>query len=68
MTTYEHSSALVTALNAYIYKTIDFMLSEKRDAKALPRVITIDKNPTYPAAIEILKKNKELPQEIYEVG
>jgi transposase-like protein len=28
------------------------------------RVITIDKNPSYPAAIEILKKNKELLQEI----
>jgi IS6 family transposase len=60
-------------------KTIDFMLSEKRDAKAAerffqkalsldhvqkPRVITVDKNPSYPAAIESLKKNKELPQEI----
>jgi IS6 family transposase len=60
-------------------KTIDFMLSEKRDAKAAehffqkalaldhvqkPRVITVDKNPSYPAAIEILKKNKELPQKI----
>ena len=60
-------------------KTIDFMLSEKRDARAAelffqkalaldhvqtPRVITVDKNPSYPAAIEILKKNKELPQEI----
>ena len=60
-------------------KTIDFMLSEKRDAKAAelffqkalaldhvqtPRVITVDKNPSYPAAIEILKKNKEFPQEI----
>jgi IS6 family transposase len=55
------------------------MLSEKRDAKAAelffqkalaldhvqtPRVITVDKNPSYPAAIEILKKNKELPHEI----
>jgi IS6 family transposase len=61
-------------------KTIDFMLSEKRDAKAAerffkkalcsdhvqpPRVITVDKNPSYPAAIENLKKNKELPQEIH---
>jgi IS6 family transposase len=60
-------------------KTIDFMLSEKRDAKAAelffqkalpldhvqqPRVITVDRNPSYPAAIETLKKNKELPQEI----
>jgi IS6 family transposase len=58
-------------------KTIDFMLSEKRDMKAAerffqkalssdrvqsPRVITLDKNPSYPAAIENLKKNKELPQ------
>ncbi len=54
-------------------KTIDFMLSEKRDAKAAelffqkalaldhvqtPRVITVDKNPSYPAAIETLKKTK----------
>jgi IS6 family transposase len=28
------------------------------------RIITVDKNPSYPAAIKILKKNKELPQEI----
>ena len=60
-------------------KTIDFMLSEKRDANAVerffkkalssdhvqpPRVITVDKNPSYPAAIENLKKNKKLPQDI----
>jgi IS6 family transposase len=60
-------------------KTIDFMLSEKRDANAVerffkkalssdhvqtPRVITVDKNPSYPAAIENLKKNRELPLEI----
>ena len=59
-------------------KTIDFMLSKKRDMKAAkrffqkalssdhvqtPRVITVDKNPSYPAAIESLKKNKELPKE-----
>jgi transposase-like protein len=29
-----------------------------------PRVITVDKTPSYPTAIQILKKNKELPQEI----
>jgi IS6 family transposase len=60
-------------------KTVDFMLSEKRDAKAAelffqkalaldhvqtPRVITVDKNFLYPAAFEFLKKNKELPKEI----
>jgi len=59
-------------------KTIDFLLSERRDMKAAerffqkalssdhvqtPRVITVDKNPAYPAAIENLKGNKELPQE-----
>jgi transposase-like protein len=59
-------------------KTIDFMLSEKRDMKdakrffqkalssdhvQTPKVITVDKNPSYPAAIESLKKNKELPKE-----
>jgi IS6 family transposase len=59
-------------------KTIDFMLSEKRDKNAAerffqkalssdhvqtPRVITVDKNPSYPAAIERLKENKELPEE-----
>jgi transposase-like protein len=57
---------------------IDFMLSEKRDRKAaqrflrkalaldhvrIPRVITVDKNPAYPVAIENLKKNDKLPQE-----
>jgi transposase-like protein len=59
-------------------KTIDFMLSEKRDSKSaqrfflkalaldhvqIPRVITVDKNPAYPVAIENLKKNDKLPQE-----
>jgi IS6 family transposase len=49
-------------------KTIDFMLSEKRDAKAAelffqkalamdhvqtPRVINVDKNPSYPAVFEL---------------
>lgn len=58
-------------------KTIDFRLSEKRDMKAaqrffekalssnhaqIPRVITVDKNPAYPVAIENLKNNK-LPHE-----
>jgi IS6 family transposase len=59
-------------------KTIDFMLSEKRDRKAaqryfrkalaldhvqIPRVITVDKNPAYPVAIDNLKKNDKLPLE-----
>jgi IS6 family transposase len=58
--------------------TIDFMLSENRDApaakrffkKALtsshnqsPRVITVDKNPAYPAAVQQLKDEKVMNQE-----
>ncbi len=53
--------------------TIDFYLSETRDTKAAkrffkkalrsfhvskPRVITVDKNPAYPIAIEQLKRRK----------
>jgi transposase-like protein len=53
--------------------TIDFMLSSKRDRKAakrffkkalssnhnqIPRVITVDKNPAYPLAIDELKNEK----------
>ena len=53
--------------------TIDFMLSAKRNQKAakrffkkalnvnhnqIPRVITVDKNPAYPPAIDELKKEK----------
>ncbi|OFD83991.1 Integrase catalytic region [Bacillus mycoides] len=56
--------------------TIDFHLSKKRDPKAAkhffkkalqsfhvskPRVITVDKNPAYPIAIEQLKKEKSIP-------
>ncbi|EJQ55195.1 hypothetical protein IEU_05324 [Bacillus mycoides] len=56
--------------------TIDFYLSNTRDYKAAkrcfkkalrsfhvskPRVITIDKNPAYPIAIEKLKKEKKMP-------
>ncbi|RWS38106.1 IS6 family transposase [Bacillus mycoides] len=56
--------------------TIDFHLSETRDTKAAkrffkkalrsfhvskPRVITVDKNPAYPIAIEQLKKEKSIP-------
>jgi IS6 family transposase len=58
---------------------IDFMLSENRDTpaairffkKALtsphnqsPRVITVDKNPAYPAAVQQLKDEKVINQEI----
>ncbi len=57
--------------------TLDFLLTAKRDAlaakrffrktlKALhtqtPRVITVDKNPAYPKAIEELKAAKKLPE------
>ncbi|MBC6974899.1 IS6 family transposase [Bacillus sp. Xin] len=56
--------------------TIDFCLSKTRDQKAAkhffkkalrsfhvsqPRVITVDKNPAYPIAIEQLKKEKSIP-------
>ena len=48
--------------------TIDFYLSKTRGKKALrsfhvskPRVITVDKNPTYPLAIEELRKEKNMP-------
>ena len=55
---------------------IDFMLSAKRDARAakrffrkmlkaashsFPRVISVDKNPAYPPAIEQLKEEGTLP-------
>ena len=57
--------------------TIEFMLSTKRDRKAakrffkkalssnhnqIPRVITVDKNPAYPPAIDELKNDKILPK------
>jgi len=56
-------------------KTLDFMLSAKRDGKAAarffrkvlkgqhtqaPRVITVDKNAAYPAAIETLKDDETI--------
>ncbi len=56
--------------------TIDFYLSKTRDYKvakrffkkalrsfhvSMPRVITVDKNPAYPVAIEELKKEKKMP-------
>ncbi|MED1436854.1 IS6 family transposase, partial [Bacillus mycoides] len=56
--------------------TIDFSLNKTRDQKAAkrffkkalrsfhvskPRVITVDKNPAYPIAIEQLKKEKSIP-------
>lgn len=57
--------------------TIDFLLTARRDAEAAkrffmsalkathtqkPRVINVDKNPSYPPAIEQLKKSTVLPQ------
>jgi transposase-like protein len=59
--------------------TIDFYLSKSRDTKAAkrffkkalavrhsttPRVVTVDKNPTYPLAIEQLKEEKRIPEGI----
>jgi IS6 family transposase len=56
--------------------TIDFYLSKTRDKKTAerflkktlrsfhvfkPRVVTVDKNPAYPVAIEELKKEKSMP-------
>ncbi|EOP46440.1 IS6 family transposase [Bacillus cereus] len=59
--------------------TIDFYLSESRDKQAVkrffkkaldashickPRVITVDKNPAYPVAIQELKEEKRMPEGI----
>jgi len=59
--------------------TIDFMLSSKRNLKAakrffkkalsfnhnqIPRLITVDKNPAYPSAIDELKNDKILPKSV----
>ncbi len=59
--------------------TIDFHLSESRDKEAAkrffkkafaashnrtPRVITVDKNPAYPVAIQELKDEESLPEDI----
>ncbi len=60
-------------------QTIDFLLTAKRDAAAakrffrkalsapgnpVPRVINIDKNPAYPAAVEALKAQGTLPRRV----
>lgn len=57
--------------------TLDFMLSAKRDARAVerffrkalksshnqePRVINVDKNAAYPPAIDELKSDQTLPE------
>ena len=57
-------------------QTIDFLLTAKRDAAAaqrffrkalnspgnpMPRVINVDKNRAYPAAVEVLKEEGVLP-------
>ncbi len=59
--------------------TIDFYLSKTRDAKSAkcffkkalasshvsqPRIITVDKNPAYPLAIQELKEEKRMPKGI----
>lgn len=56
--------------------TIDFYLSKSKNHKVAkrffkkalrsfhvskPRIITVDKNPAYPIAIELLKKEKRIP-------
>ena len=60
-------------------QTIDFLLTARRDTAAakrffqrvlscsanpVPRVINVDKNPAYPAAIRILKKEGALPRRV----
>ena len=60
-------------------QTIDFLFTAKRDASAakrffqkvfslaanlVPRVINVDKNPAYPAAIRALKQDGTLPQRV----
>jgi transposase, IS6 family len=60
-------------------QTIDFLLTAKRDKAAavrffhrvfrhsvnpVPRVINVDKNPAYPAAIRLLKKQGVLPRRV----
>src|SRR5215813_11449948 len=60
-------------------QTIDFLLTDKRDAAGakcffrnilsspgnpMPRVINVDKNPSYPAAVEALKAEGILPHRV----
>lgn len=60
-------------------KTIDFYLSESKNKQAAkrffkkalafsyvskPRVMTVDKNPAYPVAIQELKEEKSMPEGI----
>jgi IS6 family transposase len=61
-------------------QTIDFLLTAKRDAAAakrfllkaidssgnpMPRVINVDKNPAYPAAMEAMKADGTLPRRVH---
>ncbi|WP_455931174.1 IS6 family transposase [Priestia aryabhattai] len=55
-------------INFYLSKTRDHKAAKRFFKKALrsfhvskPRVITVDKNPAYPMAIEELKKEKKMP-------
>ena len=60
-------------------QTIDFLLTAKRDTAAakrflrkaieasgnpMPRVINVDKNPAYPAAVEALKADGSIPRRV----
>ena len=60
-------------------QTIDFLLTAKRDAAAakrflmkaidasgnpMPRVMNVDKNPAYPAAVEALKADGSIPRRV----
>jgi IS6 family transposase len=60
-------------------QTIDFLLTAKRDTAAakrflrkaieasgnpMPRVINVDKNPAYPAAVEELKADGSIPRRV----